>query len=53
MLTKNDGDAAWTISLNKNFEVHADDSLPQKGDITLYKAALGQQEPTVLHYVGG
>lgn len=48
----NDNEAAWTISLNKNFESNTNASIPPSGDITLYKAAMEKNKPVTLHYVG-
>ncbi|MEN1969441.1 hypothetical protein WMZ97_15365 [Lentibacillus sp. N15] len=52
VLTKGDK-AAWTLSLNKNFEVHSDASIPASAEISLYKASLEKEEPRNLRYSGG
>lgn len=50
VLKKND-EAVWTISLNENFEVQSDASLPTEGNISLYRATLEEkQSPITLQY---
>ncbi|MFK9090697.1 hypothetical protein [Bacillus salipaludis] len=41
--------AIWTISLNENFEVHPEATVPPTGDITLYKATMEKTEPIKLY----
>lgn len=48
----NNGEAAWTISLNENFVVQSDSSVPPIGDISLYKAAMEENDPIKLTYKG-
>lgn len=45
-----DNQAVWTISLNENFEVHSDSSIPQSGEISLYKATMKNNKPITLQY---
>lgn len=48
-----DGDeAVWTISLDDNFQSHANESKPPSGNITLYKASNEPKDPITQHYVG-
>ena len=49
VLTKQN-EAVWTISLNKNFVVHASSSAPMTGQISLYQATMKDNKPIVLHY---
>lgn len=50
VLTEAD-EAVWTISLDENFKSHANDAKPPAGNITLYKASKGSNEPITQHYV--
>lgn len=51
IVLKKTTEAAWTISLNENFEVHSDASKPTVGTISLYKATMNKNEPITLRYV--
>ncbi|TFJ92336.1 hypothetical protein [Lentibacillus salicampi] len=51
VLHKND-EAAWTLSLNENFEVHSDSSEQTVGNIRLYKATMKNNQPITLDYKG-
>lgn len=46
-----ESEAAWTISLDENFEVHSDASAIQTGDISLYEASMEENKPITLHYI--
>lgn len=48
VLRKNN-EAVWTISLNENFVVHAYSSKPTVGNISIYKASMGKNQPLTLH----
>ncbi|WP_121615533.1 hypothetical protein [Virgibacillus halodenitrificans] len=52
LVLKKDHEAAWTIALKENFEVHADASKETVGNIVLYKASLEESEPILLEYQG-
>ncbi|MYL44274.1 hypothetical protein GLV94_01315 [Virgibacillus halodenitrificans] len=52
IVLKKDHEAAWTIALKENFEVHADASKKTVGNIVLYKASLEESEPILLEYQG-
>lgn len=43
-------EAAWTISLNENFEVHSGAPQPTVGNISLYKATMDENDPIILDY---
>lgn len=45
-------EAAWTISLDENFQSHANEAKQPSGNITLYKASREQNAPITQHYVG-
>ncbi|MCU9614380.1 hypothetical protein OEV98_12620 [Caldibacillus lycopersici] len=47
VLMKN-SEAAWTIALDENFEVHSEALVPTTGNIILYKATMEQTDPIVL-----
>lgn len=46
-----ESEAAWTISLDENFEVHSDASAIQTGDISLYEASMEENKPITLQQV--
>lgn len=48
IVLRENNEAKWTISLNENFEMHADSSKSTSGDITLYQATTGENEPVLL-----
>lgn len=50
VLTKNN-QAAWTLSLNENFEVDSNSSRPPSGSISLYEATVEKNKPITLQYV--
>ena len=50
IVLKQDDEAVWTIALNENFVVDSSSAEGSKGNITLYKADLGDVEPITLHY---
>ncbi|MFD1707216.1 hypothetical protein ACFSCZ_10780 [Siminovitchia sediminis] len=51
VLTKN-GEAAWTIALNENFEIQSESLVPPIGDISIYKATMEKSKPVILKYRG-
>lgn len=53
IVLKRDDEAAWTISLNENFTMYSDASIPPSGNITLYKAEMEKSEPYILERTGG
>lgn len=50
IVLKQDDEAVWTIALNENFVVDSYSTEDSKGNITLYKADVGDVEPVTLHY---
>ncbi|MFC0300213.1 hypothetical protein ACFFIS_05170 [Virgibacillus soli] len=50
VLTNPDGSAAWTIALNENFHVDQANQPIQKGQISLYKATMADNEPITLDF---
>lgn len=42
-------EAAWTIALNENFKVRSGDFEPDRGNISLYKATMEENQPVILH----
>ncbi|MED1563105.1 hypothetical protein AJ85_09975 [Alkalihalobacillus alcalophilus ATCC 27647 = CGMCC 1.3604] len=52
IVLKKDDEAAWTISLNENFNFHTDASIPASGNITLYEATMDKTVPFVLERTG-
>ncbi|WP_121604765.1 hypothetical protein [Virgibacillus sp. Bac332] len=50
VVLKKNNEAAWTISLNENFEVDSAASQSNVGNIRLYKATLEENQPITLHY---
>ena len=50
IVLKQNDEAVWTIALNENFVVDSSSAEGSKGNITLYKADLGDVEPITLHY---
>ncbi|MGX9931575.1 hypothetical protein ACW0KB_10055 [Virgibacillus salarius] len=50
VVLKKNNEAAWTISLNENFEVDSAASQSNVGNIRLYKAILEENQPITLHY---
>lgn len=51
IVLKRDNEAAWTIALKENFEVHSDASKPTVGNISLYKAIMEENQPVILNYI--
>ena len=51
IVLKKNNETRWTISLNENFVVQADASKPKKGNISLYKVTMDQNQPVILQYV--
>ncbi|HBI02670.1 MAG TPA: hypothetical protein DDY49_01400 [Paenibacillaceae bacterium] len=51
IVLKKNNETRWTISLNENFVVQADVSKPKKGNISLYKVTMDQNQPVILQYV--
>lgn len=50
IVLKENNEAAWTISLNENFEVHSDASKPTVGNISLYKATMENNKPLIMEF---
>ncbi|MFD2044631.1 hypothetical protein ACFSTA_08255 [Ornithinibacillus salinisoli] len=47
-----ENEAVWTIALNENFEVNSNTTSSQTGEISLYRATMGDMEPIILQYAG-
>ncbi|WP_413376764.1 hypothetical protein [Alkalihalobacillus sp. 1P02AB] len=52
IVLKKDDEAAWTLSLNENFNFHTEASIPASGNITLYEATMDKTVPFVLERIG-
>lgn len=48
VVLKREDQAVWTLSLNKDFEIHSDASEPATGTIRLYRATMENNEPLTL-----
>lgn len=46
---KKNNETAWTITLNEDFERYSDALESNTGNINLYKATLGNNQPIILH----
>lgn len=47
-----DNEAAWTIALKENFVYDSNYKDPPAGEISLYKATMGETLPTLLRFMG-
>ncbi|PAV27968.1 hypothetical protein CIL05_19060 [Virgibacillus profundi] len=47
VLMKNN-EAAWTIALNENFQMHSNSAIPPSGEISLYQATMEKNKPIIL-----
>ena len=50
VVLKRDNEAAWTVSLNENFEIYSDAPESTGGNIRIYKATMEKNEPVTLEY---
>lgn len=50
IVLKRNNEAAWTLSLNKDFELQSTASEPTAGSISLYEATMEENQPITLHY---
>jgi len=49
IVLKQDDEAVWTIALDENFVVESSSAEGSKGNITLYRADVENQQPITLH----